>query len=1369
MRDEGGELSAIDANLWHRDKAFRKRLVRPDGVRLEDAAIAAQEAGFLPQRVGDIDTRATPGDLLDAIRGELGGRPRYAREDLDGEELARHVDEIEEIMGQAGIDPHGLTNAQVKAAIDDYWRSAEPRAARSAPRMASTGAALPDARIPQPIAAGQGEAYSGRTIRDLMGELRTSLNITERRGRLRGRRALGEYDRQSGVIRTKYAEDLDTLAHEAAHALEFTHKPKALVQAMARHRKLLKTFDYDPKKARRHEGFAEWMRWYVTNPDVARQRAPAFFDDFEKALGADNPKALAALQNIQRDWDNLLKADSLEVGKADLAFTGNKGPIHTAKKAIGDDGLPKVLGNVFDRAYTWFVDDLYPLQQATRELQRIHESNKGKSLEIKGAESPYVLARLGREGFNAGRVDALHGVVPYRGVDPVGPSLGDGITKVFGNKWTDEGLDEFDVYLVSRRMVHEWDRFSKGELATPPDKFSRAVHEQRIADFEAKHPEADAGAKLVYQWVTNLWTKEFEAGFISRETYEAGLQKPDYVPLMRDVSDKKPGAGSDRMNGDLANAGGAKRFKGSRRAVISPMTSMMKRSYELNMNIRRVEVVRALDELAQKAGPGAGAILERLPPTEVKAYQTDALAALEKKLKETGALSRDDITTVMAAAEMGTGGEGAVTMFGRQRTKARAGETIVFDWQDGKPVPLLLPDGEFGRELYGAISGMDREMRSMMIDFASGFTQALRTGVTLSPEFVGANIVRDQLATWINTDVGYVPGVSYVRGAIDQVTDGQLAKRYQAVGGLKGGLNTSALTRPMPSTDKLAKSQRRDLNKANYRARTFRLNQNPLHLAAALTDISETGSRLGVFRLAFNKAKKQGLSDYEAAVEAGITSRDYLDYGRHGSKMLAAVRLVTFLNSTIQGMDKDARVITASGLDRPSLAGLRRVLAPIGKAAPKTAAEKRALAHAYKAMLRISMITAFGAGLITLYAYDPEFQEFDDRERALHWFFRVNGQWWKIPKPFELAVPSNIMERMVEARMGDDPTAYDRMFSDLRYTILPPHGVPILSVPIEIMRNRDAFGRPIVPDYKRGTVDPELQYNAYTSKLSRMLGAALKVSPAVLDHIATGFLGSLGRYALQGGDLAIEAGTDKPRKAVGPEDAFFIRRFAGAPERSSKSQARFYELVGQDGGEFTRAEGTFRTHMREANDAEATAYLNRLKPEVRAYVLAKVFSEDGSSKLHPMVRAQEAAKVFNDIRGELRDGTLTPLNSSQPLRLSPQDMKRADDALTELAMIEMRNALIAIGERGWEQKETVSRADPRAELEAVGLMPIVSGRLSMAKIVPAGATAQAWERQRESLEEPMTQAELSQLMARKRLKSNDPEAKRREIVRQLGR
>lgn len=84
LRDEGGELGAMDAQLWHRDRAFRPRLIKPDGLALDYACDLAWERGYFDHVANpawdsaDNMHAVTPTMLLDAIRAELAGRPRYA-------------------------------------------------------------------------------------------------------------------------------------------------------------------------------------------------------------------------------------------------------------------------------------------------------------------------------------------------------------------------------------------------------------------------------------------------------------------------------------------------------------------------------------------------------------------------------------------------------------------------------------------------------------------------------------------------------------------------------------------------------------------------------------------------------------------------------------------------------------------------------------------------------------------------------------------------------------------------------------------------------------------------------------------------------------------------------------------------------------------------------------------------------------------------------------------------------------------------------------------------------------------------------------------------------------------------------------------
>lgn len=1235
------------------------------------------------------------------------------------------------------------------------------------PSTGQTVGGLRQAPRPGAVPGGAGEAFAGKTVSDLAADLRATLGLTHRQGRVSMRQALGEYDTGSGVVRTKAVDELDVLAHEATHALEFERKGPALAAALKAHAGEVEGMAYPgaAQGVRREEGFAEFGRWYLTNPDHARKIAPRFYDAFEAAMEADAPDVLAGMRAVQEGYRNLLASASVDVAKASLAYTGDKGPIGNLTEAIRRRGPGSVVRQAVDRLYTWLLDDLNPIAIAERELGKIYLANTGQRFDLKRAQSPYSLARLAREAYAAAHNDVMNGVVRYHGTDSEGPSLAGALEKAdlakdAAGKFTDDALRGLDVYLISRRMVHEWDRYSAGDLPNPPDRNTRAFHEQVIADMEAAHPTWRDAAQDVYGFLENLWRKEFEAGLIGEETYKRGLtEHPDYVPLMRDMSDKGPGrAGKPR--GALQFAGGVKAFEGSSRDIISPLSSIMRRSYELNAIIRRNDVMKALDDMAQAAGRGAGAFVERLPAKEIEAVTVDAQQALEKLAEEMG-LSGRDLTTMQKFADDVASQDATVTLFRQAEFSPRKGEAVVFVWRDGKKTPLLLADGSVGQEMYGALTGLTPQQANLAVDIMAAGTQALRYGVTLSPEFMGANIVRDAVATWINTDVGFVPGLDTIKGGIEEVSQRQLARRYAVAGGMRGGANTAATSKPFPRTDAEAQAQLQHLRQKGWTVKRFASWRG----LAEATDLSETATRLGVFKKAFDQAKRQGLSDYEALIESGFTSRDYLDFGRRGSRMVTAARLVTFLNAALQGLDKTGRVLSAEGK-------LFDLLSPL-RTEPKTATDLRLQQHALKAWAKVSTLGAIGLGLRALYADDPEFEEINDRLRATHWVFKSGGRWNFVPKPFELATLSNALERAYEASVLKDPKAGERFLSDLRFTMAPPAEIPALSVPFALGANRDYLGRPIVPDHLRGAVDPEMQFSSYTSELGKLIGKTFKLSPAQVDYVVTGFGGSMGRYVLQASNWIGEQADGRPRMAVGPEDAPLVRRFVRDVARGSASQSEFWDQVSRDGGKMTRAEGSFRALMRDGKDAEATDYLNRLEPAERAYVTAKVFSEDGSSRDHPLVRAQNVVSVLSDFRRSLRDGDLLDAQG-QPINLTPGQRRSVDSALADLSMIEMRAALIESGVKGWSQRQqmdaygkavVIGRISPET---AIALQTWLQQAKAVSVMNPAElqASEARWAARRAVHEAPADPQMLGALLRRERATSGNRLDRFREAQRQ---
>lgn len=1230
---------------------------------------------------------------------------------------------------------------------------------------------MKDAPRPGAVPRGEGVEYAGNTVSGLAADLRNALGLTQRQGRLSMKRALGEYDTGSGVIRTKAVQELNVLAHEATHALEYQRSGPSMQAALATHADELKAMAYEgaARNVLRQEGFAEFGRLYLTNPVEAQRRAPNFYQAFEQAMASDAPDIGARMKAIQDGYQNLLRSDSIEVAKASIAYTGSKGPVRDLVEEAKVKGIGSVVRRLADSVYTAMLDDKNPVRIATRRLERIYLENTGAKLELRPSKDPYVLSRLTPDAGAAGLNDILHGVTPYQGLDPEGVSLADaldtaGLGTTLTGQYQLDALREFDAYLIARRLIHEWDRFARGELEFPPDRNTRQFHEQVIADAEASHPEWSRAAGQVYEWLGALWKKEFEAGLITRESYEHGLTAhPDYVPLMRDVSDKGAGRGG-KPRGALQFAGGVQQFEGSTRDILSPLSTMMQRAYQLNAIIKRNDVMKALDDLADAAGPGGGAIVERLPAQQIEAFTINAAEALRKTADELG-LSGRDIATMQKWAEDAEDTNALVQMFRQTEFSPAKGEAVVFVWRDGKKAPLLLPDGEFGKSMFDALTGMNKELRNVVVDAMAAGTQTLRYGVTLSPEFWAANLIRDALATWINSGTGFVPVVDTLRGGAEALRGGQDAIRYGSAGGMRGGANVAALRNPIPRNDLEAQAQLQVLQRKGFKLR--QMTGNPLRALAEATDLSETATRLGVFKRGFAEAKREGLSDYDALIRSTFIGRDYMDFGRRGSKMVAAARVVTFLNAALQGLDKTTRVLSANG-------SLHRALAPL-MGQPTTVAERQAYAHAAKAWAKVSALGALGLGLRMLYQDDPEYQEIGDQLRATNWIFRSQGQWVFVPKPFELATLSNVLERTFEGVVMRDPMAGERLLSDLAHTVLPPHEIPSLAVPVQIASNRDHLGRPIVPDHLRGSVDPALQFNGYTSDLGKLIGKTFNVSPAVVDHVVTGFGGSLGRYVLQGSNMVGEAVTGRPRTAAGPEDMFLARRFVREISRGSSSQAEFWDQVSRDGGDMTQAEGSYRALIREGKDQEAADYYNRLPPQERAYIAAKTMLGDGWSIVHPLVRVQKSVSTLSDFRRDLREGQLRD-ETGAVIPLSPEDRRDIDGAVADLAMVQMRNALGEAGIKGWGQRapmdpsqpiSRIARTSPAAHME-------LARRAYLSRVpsplIPQSeqAAAYAWAQMRGQLEAQREPRYLIPFIRAQRFQNGDRSQRYQEMQRMAG-
>lgn len=113
LDDTGGELAAFDADAG---RVGRNRLARAGGQSLDDAAMAAWERGYFP---GVAREDVTPNLLVDALREEAAGTPRYSveQENATLRDQAANLDALQEFLDREGVDLASATDEEIRALL----------------------------------------------------------------------------------------------------------------------------------------------------------------------------------------------------------------------------------------------------------------------------------------------------------------------------------------------------------------------------------------------------------------------------------------------------------------------------------------------------------------------------------------------------------------------------------------------------------------------------------------------------------------------------------------------------------------------------------------------------------------------------------------------------------------------------------------------------------------------------------------------------------------------------------------------------------------------------------------------------------------------------------------------------------------------------------------------------------------------------------------------------------------------------------------------------------------------------------------------------------------------------------------------------
>ena len=1169
---------------------------------------------------------------------------------------------------------------------------------------------LAQQRVRSGGAAGATAGAHVQRVRETAEKLAKALNVTAtRQGRISGgRRVLGTFDTRDGVVRVRSLDDFDVLTHEYGHHIDAAiPEVKGFIK---RNSAELAKLDYDPVAGRDFEGFAEFFRLWITNRQYLQTNLPALTADFDQVMKSGSPEIAKAIDEAADAWEAFLKAPSSVAVRSTIVSAKKGGWFKTAAKELKNSGVGGTIAEVLQRAYTFLFDDLNPINRAVSYLRDLHLENTGRALDLKVTADPYKLARMSRGAYGAGHMDVMYGVAPYRGVNPASPSLRDAIVEATGKPnalsgWDDAKVTDFGSYLWSRRALGEWERYRKGEIPNAPDKLTEADHKQNVAELEKANPSFVSAADKAHQFARALWKKKFDAGLIDQETHDRGLLIKDYVPGLRDfsTSDADMKVGGNKRRGDSMKGGFVKRFQGSKRDVINPLESMAADAYETSMAIARNDVIKALHRLALNAGLGGGRIAEIIPAKELRATMVDPIEAVETAAKNAG-LSQADIVVMRDALESAIGEEKAAIF--RPAMINEKGEPIVWFRDGGQLKALRLADGKFGRDMYKAITGMSPVEKNFWLELVAMPARLLRAGITLSPEFIGANFVRDQVMASVMYGKPFRRVGATLQGATDDLIGSEVARSYSRMFGISGGSETASLSKVMAERD-ISKLARKGW--VANRLTSF-------HGFLSTAEIAETATRVGLFRTFKDEAKARGLSDYEALFEAAWRARDYLDFDRRGSGMAALAKVTPFLNASLQGLDKASRHMIAPVA--------RKIL---GQA--QGAEDARAFADAWKTWARLGTLVTGSISLYALMSQHEDHDEISETTRATHWMVKAGEKWVAIPKPFEHAIAINLGEALYDSWARKDPSAMQRWRDSMYMTLIPPNvieGNPAIKSYFELKSNKDFFtDAPIVPDQLQG-LEPWLQYTARSSALSKQLGYLFDEPPVIIDHLITAHLGSWGRNLVSLYDLAQP---DAPGFAW--DDAPISRRFIKDASKGAQSVTKFWDLVGEREGTLEGKVKSWKA-MAEAGDlAGAADYFARLPPIDKAYVAVSSLDAD-ARRLHPMIRARGGVQAIGTVRRELASGRMVDGDGS-PIHVTPAERTAIDDILSSLSMAMARNGLKEAGVAGWAQRSEIDEETFYRELEATS--PEVAARLGDAfaekRVWNLSAVKAAWPELRE--------------------------------------
>ncbi|MEH6525911.1 MAG: LPD38 domain-containing protein [Sneathiella sp.] len=910
-------------------------------------------------------------------------------------------------------------------------------------------------------------------------------------------KALGFYRNGVEEIRLRNGNDIEVAAHEVAHLLD-DRVPELSKQWKGKNRNKvhvdeLRGVSYDKKKL--NEGFAEFVRLWTTQPDKAADRAPSFngwFNDFVAA---------------SEHGPALLKA------REDMLAWFNQDALKRARSKIGaaDEVLPTDLKGRLRQAV---VDDLHGLKVMEQDLT--------------GEIAPvglYETARLSRAKHSMIEGALTIGAPQVNG-DGSHSFVGKGLKQIL--EPVANRQEEFWTYAAGRsaRELMGQGRehlFTKNEIAAMTNletpAFKKAFDEYqiwngKILDFAEAKGVINAASR-------NMW------------------KRAEYIPFYRVGARGAKGSKGTEGNwkGIQRLTGGTENLQDIAKNVVQNAATLIDVSLSNEVRLEAAKLAK---------GPRGAKFMAQIPkeqiPVSVETPQIeqaliDAMGADSKQQLPIDV----QIMLDQVAAELGPYTEFII------RGQAPQGGNIVAALQNGKPIFFEVADPLVLRSMIS----LNRPSKSWITRILSLPKRIGQASITLTPDFMAANLARDTMLGSIMSRSGFKPVLDSLNGIKSRIAQDKNYKDFIA----NGGGFSSHLVDEEAFTAHLEKFYtKKGINPHNV----LNVPRKLFFALEVMADAVEMSTRLGEFR----RAQALGEHPRHAAYRAREVSTDFAMRGgglRRGHELhdrfddvAEAVGFmydtVIFLKAATNGIDRTYRGFTEDK-------------------------NKTAIA------VKTGLIGLVSAALWYLNKDNPLYQDLEDWDKDTNWHFFVpkldepadapieeRFHHFRFPKLWEIGAVSSIAERTMETIETGDPVKGAKHVGDVVLSTFGLEYIPQAIAPFyEVYANKNRFtGRP-VEGMAQQAVQEWARANLSTSQTLRKAGETVrdvpilnKISPVQAQHLLRGYFNTWATYGLSISDAIFFDNAPDLRVDQYPVIKRFYRQ---NPSRSSKAVGEFYDAL----------------------------------------------------------------------------------------------------------------------------------------------------------------------------------------------------------------